>query len=372
MTAIGIGLIGTGYMGKAHAVAMQAVATVFNTALRPVCELLCSTTPEGAKSKANEFGFNRSTSDWHDLVGDRRVEAIVIASPQLTHKDIALAALAAGKHVFCEKPLGASLDEARSMAAAAASAGVANMVGFNYIRTPASQLAREIINQGEIGNIVHVRAEHTEDFFADPEAPANWRTRHRSAGNLGDLAPHIVNGVLRLVGPIERLIADFQTVHASRPAADGGSESVSNDDQANILCRFESGAMGSLSISRISTGRKMGYAYEITGTKGALRFDQEDQNSLWFYERNARRGRQGFTRILTGPDHPDYVSFCLGPGHGTGYGDQIIIEARDFLKAIGTGKPVFPTFQDGLEVSRIIAAAFRSGEESRWVRLAEI
>jgi predicted dehydrogenase len=370
MTDIGIGLIGTGYMGKVHAVALHAVGAVFNTHLRPVCEMICSTTKSGARQKAVEFGFRRSTDNWHDLVEDDRVDAIVIASPQSTHRRIVIAAFAAGKAVFCEKPLGSSLDDARAMAAAAAACAVPNMVGFNYVRTPATQLAREIIVNDEIGDIVHVRAEHTEDFLADPETPSSWRTRDASSGTLGDLSPHIINAVLRLVGPIEQLVSDVQTRYVTRPGTNE-RESVCNDDQANLLCRFENGALGSISMSRIATGRKMGFAYEITGTRGALRFDQEDQNVLWFYDSRSRRGRQGFSKLLTGPEHPDYKAFCIGPGHGTGYCDQIIIEVRDFLNAIETGAPVFPTFLDGLEVSRVVAAAFRSNEDRRWVRVAD-
>jgi len=244
------------------------------------------------------------------------------------------------------------------------------MIGFNYIRAPAMQLARAMIAGGEIGDIVHVRAEHTEDFLADPQEPASWRTRDTCAGNLGDLSPHIINAILRLIGPIDRVVADVQTVHATRPGQDG-REAVTNDDQANFLCRFESGAMGSITVSRVATGRKMGYAYDITGTKGALRFDAEDQNALWFYDARVRTGRQGFSKLLMGPDHPDFGAFCEGAGHGTGYAAQIIIEARDFLKAIETKEAVFPTFHDGLQVSRVIAALFRSHEESRWVRIAE-
>jgi predicted dehydrogenase len=256
------------------------------------------------------------------------------------------------------------------MTAAAARSGLANMVGFNYIRAPAMQLAHEMIANGEIGDIVHVRAEHTEDFLADPEAPASWRTREGCAGALGDLSPHIINAVLRLAGPIERLVADVAAVHGTRTGADG-PEAVTNDDQVNILCRFEHGTMGSIMVSRVATGRKMGYAYDITGTKGALRFDAEDQNALWFYDARLRSGRQGFAKLLTGPAHPDFGAFCEGAGHGTGYGDQIVIEARDFLRAIETRAPIFPTFNDGLEVSRVAAAAFRSSEERRWVRIAE-
>jgi len=188
---------------------------------------------------------------------------------------------------------------------------------------------------------------------------------------MGDLSPHIINAALRLVGPIAEVVADIEIVHPMRPGPDG-PEAVVNDDQAHLLCRFENGAMGSLLFSRVATGRKMGYAYEITGTEGAIRFDQEDQNTLWLYVRRSRPGRQGFTKLMTGPDHPDYRAFCLGPGHGTGYNDQIIIEARDFLKAIETGEPVFPTFADGLAVSRVIAAAQHSSRERAWVRLSEI
>ena len=233
------------------------------------------------------------------------------------------------------------------------------MAGFNYIRTPASQLARQIIAAGEIGDITFLRAEHTEDFLADPQSPATWRTRARSNGNMGDLAPHPVNAALALAGPIRELIAEIDIVHKTRPGA-AGPEAVTNDDQAQIMCRFESGALGSIFVSRIATGRKMGYAYDIYGTKGAIRFDQEDQNALWLYKGEQRPDRQGFTKILTGPLHPDYQPFCLGPGHGTGYQDQIIIEARDFLRAIETRQNVWPAFRDGMMVDEIIEASFVS------------
>jgi predicted dehydrogenase len=358
-------------MGKAHSIALKAVATVFDTPLRPVCEVIATTTAEGAAGKARALGFNRSTGDWRDLVADPKVSAIVIASPQGTHREIALAALAAGKPVFCEKPLGASLDDARAMTEAAERAAVTNMTGFNYIRTPASQFAHTIIASGEIGDIVYVAAQHTEDFLADPRDKADWRTRDMASGTMGDLAPHIINAVLRLVGPIESVVGDHKTVHAVRTGPDG-PERVGNDDQAHFLARFANGAMGSVFISRVATGRKMGYAYEITGTKGAIRFDQEDQNALWLYDAGAPIGRRGFTKILTGPEHPDYAAFCEGPGHGTGYNDQIIIEMRDFLKAIATSEPVFPTFRDGLEVSRVTQAVLRSCERGGWVDVSEV
>jgi predicted dehydrogenase len=367
---IGIGIVGGGYMGKAHSVAMNAVAAVFDTPLRPVLETICTTTEAGAADKARQFGFARSTADWRVLVADPKVEAVVIASPQNTHREIALAAFAAGKHVFCEKPLGINVAESRDMVAAARKSGRTSMTGFNYIRTPASQLARQIIAAGEIGDITWFRGEHTEDFLADQQEPANWRTRDRASGNMGDLSPHILNAMLALCGPVKSLIAEIETVHKKRPGPNGPVE-VQNDDQAQLMVRFESGAMGQLWISRVATGRKMGYVYEIFGTKGAIRFDQEDQNALWLYKGDQRPDRQGFTKILTGPLHPDYQPFCLGPGHGTGYQDQIIIEAKDFLVAIATGKPVWPTFEDGMLVNQLVEASFVSSAAKRWVNVSE-
>ncbi len=366
MPEIGIGIVGGGYMGKAHSVAMSAVGAVFNTALRPRLEMICASTPESAERYRAAYGFLRATEDWRVLVNDPAVEAVVIASPQETHRQIAEAAFALGKPVLCEKPLGASMEDGAAMVAAAEAAGVTNMVGFNYVRTPATQFARQLIADGELGDITWFRGEHTEDFYADPDAPATWRTTGMANGTIGDLAPHMVNGALALMGPIKAVMAEVETVHDTRP---GGK--VTNDDHAQIMCRFQNGAMGNIYVSRISTGRKMGYAYEISGTKGALRFDQEDQNALWFYRREGPEAQRGFTKILTGPAHPDYEPFCQGPGHGTGYQDQIIIEAKDFLEAIHTGHPVWPTFRDGHEVNRVLAAALASSQRQRWQDISD-
>ena len=361
VTEIGIGICGGGYMGKAHAVAMSSVGAVFNTYLRPRLEMVCATSPQSAKRYQKAYGFAQSSGDWRKLVSDPKVEAVVIASPQETHREIAEAAFAVGKPVLCEKPLGASIEDSAAMVAAAKAAGVANMVGFNYVRTPATQFARNLIANGHIGDVTWFRGEHTEDFYADPNAAASWRTRGMSNGTMGDLAPHMINCALALVGPISKVLGEVETVHTERS---GGR--VTNDDHAQMMCRFKSGAMGHMYFSRIATGRKMGYAYEITGTKGAIRFDQEDQNTLWLYRMEGPEATRGFVKILTGPSHPDYEPFCQGPGHGTGYQDQIIIEARDFLRAIETGEAVFPTFRDGHEVNIVIAAALASNDAKAW------
>ncbi len=368
MRNIGIGIVGDGYMGKAHSVAMAAVGAVFDTALRPTLEMLCATSDASAERYRRAYGFARACTDWRVLVADPAVQAIVIASPQETHRAIAEVAFALGKPVFCEKPLGASLADAGAMTQAAEASGCVNMVGFNYIRTPASQFARALVQGGEIGAVTWFRGEHTEDFDADPDKPAPWRNFGQANGTMSDLAPHMVNAALALIGPIASLCADIATVHKTRPGPNG-PVAVDNDDIGQFLCRFANGALGHLSFSRVAMGRKMGYAYEITGTKGAIRFDQEDQNALWLYRADEPAGQQGFRKILTGPDHPDYLPFCQGPGHGTGYQDQIIIEARDFLRAIETGTPVWPTFRDGLEVARVIDAAHASHAARGWIDL---
>lgn len=352
-------------MGKAHAVAMSAVGAVFDTGLRPQLEMICASTPASAEKYRAAFGFARATDRWQVLVADPAVEAIIIASPQETHRAIAEAAFRLNKPVFCEKPLGASLQDSRAMVAAAE--GQISMTGFNYIRTPASQFARKLVAEGAIGEITWFRGEHTEDFLADPNRPANWRTTGDANGTMGDLAPHMINAALALVGPIDRLIAEVETVHSTRP---GGK--VTNDDQAQMMCRFANGAMGQMYFSRISHGRKMGYAYEITGTKGAIRFDQEDQNALWLYTADEPEATRGFRKILAGPAHPDYLPFCQGPGHGTGYQDQIIIEARDFLRAIETKTSLWPSFKDGMDVAQVVAAAFAASRSKSWVDIASL
>lgn len=362
MAEIGIGLVGGGYMGKAHAVALAAVGAVFDTALRPRLEVIAATSADSAERYRKAYGFARGTGDWRDLVADPKVQAVVIASPQSTHRAIAEAAFAAGKPVFCEKPLGASLADGKAMVAAAEASGQVNMIGFNYVRTPATQFVRQLLAEGAIGEVTWFRGEHTEDFLADPQSPATWRTTGRATGCMGDLAPHPVNCMLALMGPVAELSARIETVHASRP---GGT--VDNDDHGQLMLRFASGAMGHLYISRTATGRKMGYAYEIHGTKGSIRFDQEDQNAVHLYRAEGPEATRGFTRILTGPYHPDYLAFCQGPGHGTGYQDQIIIEARDFLAAVHAGRSMWPTFRDGLAVSQIIETAFQSSEGGRWL-----
>ncbi len=361
---IGIGIIGGGYMGKAHAVAYSGVGAVFDTTLRPRLARVAAGSQVSAERYAQAFGFERASPDWQTLVDDAAVEAVVIASPQDTHRGIAMAAFASGKPVFCEKPLGASLEDAKAMADMAVAAEQVAMVGFNYAGTPAFQLAKELLNEGAVGDITWFRGEHAEDFLADPKAPGLWRGQGDANGTLGDLAPHMIFAAQTLMGDITQVSAVLETVHETRP--DG---QVTNDDQVQGMCRFSTGTMGHLFFSRVATGRKMGLAFEVVGTKGAIRFDQEDQNALWLYRAEGAERTRGFTKILAGPEHPDYAAFCQGPGHGTGYQDQIIIEAKTFLQAIAGEVAAFPSFSDGLSVSIVADAMRKSADKGAWVEV---
>ncbi|WP_308915556.1 Gfo/Idh/MocA family oxidoreductase [Jannaschia sp. LMIT008] len=366
MAEIGIGVVGGGYMGKAHSVAMAAVGAVFDTPLRPRLEMIAASTDASAERYRAAYGFARGTGDWRVLVSDPAVEAVVCATPQVHHRAIVEACAAAGKPVLCEKPLGASLDDAMAMTRAVADAGVVAQVGFNYVRTPATQFARSLVADGTLGQVTFARIEMTEDFFADPDEWA-WRAEGDPAGCLGDLAPHPINLMLTLMGPVDALSATLETVHPTR-----AGRAVTNDDQVQMMLRFTSGSTGHLFASRTALGRKMGYAYDLYGTKGSLRFDGEDQNSVHLYRAEGPEALRGFARILTGPEHPDYLPFCQGPGHGTGYGDQIVIEAKDFLRAIHAGQATFPTFEDGLEVARVAEAARRSHHSGGWISMEDI
>ncbi len=368
-----IGLIGTGYMGKAHAIAFRNAPAVFPLSGEPVCEMVAEVNPELAAAKARELGFNRATGDWRELVTDTAIDVVDICSPNYLHKEMALAAIAAGKHVYCEKPLALSSIDALEMTEAAERAGVKTLVGFNYPKNPTVQLAREIITSGEIGEIVHFRGTFNEDYLADGALPFSWRLQREfsGAGTLSDMGSHIINMALYLVGPITELCADLQTVHVERPISDqpGQTGTVENDDQVHLLARFANGAIGTLESSRIAWGRKNGLWFEITGTRGTLIYDQERLSELQLYTADDARNRQGFRRILTGPEHPDYRHFCVSAGHGLGYNDMKAVEVRDLVEGILADRPLWPDFRAAYQVHRIMDTVERSAAERRWIAL---
>lgn len=363
MKEIGIGLIGTGFMGKTHALAFRAVRAVMGDV--PACrlELLCDTPAERAQQMADQFGFARSTADWRALVADPKVDLVSITTPNALHHEMALAAIAHGKHVYCEKPMALTLDQAREMAEAARSAGVRTLVGYNYIKNPAFTHAQRLISEGRIGRVVHFRGWVDEDYQADPDLPWTWRTRLSEAGlgALGDLGCHLVSMAWGLGGPIKSLIADSQIIHETRPMPDGsGRGAVENEDTATAIVRFASGAHGSLSTSRSAWGRKNRLDWEAHGTMGMITFCQERMNELTIYENSGPRAEQGFRTILSSPEHPPYGQFCPAPGHQLGFVDLKTIEAAEILRAIANNSKAHPDFDDALEFEAVIHAIAES------------
>ena len=360
MTGLGIGLIGTGFMGKTHTLAWGAVGAVMGPDLPAVrLEMLCDTPFQAATDKAGQFGFARATDDLRALVNDPRVDVVSITTPNSLHHEMACAALKAGKHVWCEKPMALTLAQAEEMAAYARAAGTVTVVGYNYIRNPAFLHAKALIEAGRIGRVVHVRGWVDEDYQADPDLPWTWRARLADAGlgSLGDLGCHLISMVVGLAGPIESLVADTQIIHQTRPLPDGtGRAAVENEDTATALLRFANGAHGSIATSRSAWGRKNKLDWEIHGTRGMICFAQERMNELQIYLNEGPRAEQGFRTILSGPDHPPFGAFVPAPGHQLGFADLKTIEAADLLVAIRDGTEAYPSMQDALVFERVIHA----------------
>lgn len=374
MRSIGIGLIGTGFMGKAHALAFRAARAVLGDVPPARLEVLCDTPEDKARAMADQFGFSRAVDDWRALVADPEVDLVSITTPNRLHREMALAAIAAGKHVWCEKPMGLTLAEARDMAAAAKEADVKTMVGYNYVKNPAFLHAQKLIAEGAIGRPVHFRGFVDEDYQADPETPWSWRARLHEAGlgALGDLGCHLVSMACGLMGPVEGLVADMQTVHETRPLPDGsGRAPVENEDVASALLRFSSGAQGVISTSRSAWGRKNRLDFEVHGTKGMIVFEQERMNELRLYLNEGPAAQQGFRTILTGPAHPPFGAFCPAPGHQLGFNDLKVLEAGAFLRWVGGGEKSSPDFSEALEFEKVIHAVARSAREGRRVEISE-
>ncbi|MEQ9812739.1 MAG: Gfo/Idh/MocA family oxidoreductase [Azospirillaceae bacterium] len=370
MDGIGIGLIGTGFMGKCHALAYRAVSAVFADVPAPRLAVLCDVPASRAEAAARQFGFARAVDDWRALVADPAVDVVAITTPNSLHREMALAALAAGKHVYCEKPLSLTLEEAEEMAAAAATAGTVTLVGYNYLRNPALIHAARLVGDGAIGRPIHFRGIVDEDYMADPGLPWSWRCRRAEAGlgALGDMGCHLVSVATHLAGPIASLVADVETVHAERTvppgtAGSGVAGSVDNDDIATALVRFRSGISGMITTSRVAWGRKGRLAWELHGDAGMLAFDQERMNELRLFQAGPDKALHGFKTILSGPAHPPYDAFLPAPGHGLGFNDQKTVEVAHLLRAVAGRETPHPDFAAALQIERVIHAIARSAAE---------
>jgi predicted dehydrogenase len=372
MKTLRIGLVGSGFMGKAHALAYRNVGGIFRLPVKVELELIADASKEAAERAANDLGFARATGDWRALVSDARVDIVSVTAPNALHVPIALAAIAAGKHVHCEKPLAPKAEQARGLVEAAEKAGVKTQVGFNYVKNPLIALAYEVIEQGEIGDIVSFRGIHAEDYMADPATP--WHFRMDPAGGAGviaDLGSHIIAMARYLLGPISEVCGHLETVIAQRPEAPGSvrMHPVEVDDIAHAMVRFARGCTGTIEASWVSQGRKMQIEFEVVGSKGALAFSQERFNELRLYKVEGEASRNGFRTIVAGPGHPPYGAFCPAPGHQLGFNDLKTIEMRDFLLDIAGEPHARADFREGWEVQKVIDAIIRSARSRQWVRL---
>ncbi|HSI92883.1 MAG TPA: Gfo/Idh/MocA family oxidoreductase [Jiangellaceae bacterium] len=380
---LGIGMIGYAFMGKAHSHAWRNAPSFFTLPLVPRLRVLAGRNAAAATAVAEKFGWEHVETDWRALIARDDVDVVDVCTPGDTHAEIAIAALAAGKHVLCEKPLANSVPEAEAMAEAARMAqarGVRSMVGFTYRRVPAIKLARSLVAEGRLGTIRHVRAQYLQDWLIDPQAPLSWRLDKERAGSgaLGDIGAHIVDLTQYITGErITGVSAMMETFVKERPVAasfDGlagtageGVGPVTVDDAAIFLGRFSGGALATFEATRFATGRKNAIRIEINGTDGSLAFDFEDMNLLHLLETSDGAKTAGFRRILvTEPEHP-YIAAWWPAGHILGYEHGFTHQAVDLVNAIAEGHDPEPSFADGLNVQRVLAAVEDSAaKDSVW------
>ncbi|MFE4994676.1 Gfo/Idh/MocA family protein [Streptomyces mirabilis] len=383
---LGVGMVGYAFMGAAHSQGWRTVGRVFDLPRTPVLAAVCGRDASAVRAMADRHGWAAAETDWRALIARDDVDLVDICTPGDSHAEIALAALAAGKHVLCEKPLANTVEEAEAMTEAAEAAfarGQMSMVGFNYRRLPATSLARRMVAEGRLGALRHVRVTYLQDWLVDPEFPLTWRLRKELAGSgaLGDLGAHIVDLAQYLAGePVVGVSALTETFVRERPLPGGASSGLSAvsetspraggvgtvtvDDAALFTGRFASGALASFEASRFATGRKNSLRIELNGERGSLAFDLERLNELSYHDHTEPGTHAGFRRILvTEPDHP-YLEAWWPPGHGLGYEHTFTHQARDLVRAIAAGRRPEPSFADGLRVQRVLAAVEESAEKN--------
>lgn len=376
---LGVALIGHAFMGAVHSHAWQSAPRAFDLARRPSMRVICGRSAESTKAAASRLGWADVETNWRRVIERDDIDVVDICTPGHTHAEIAIAALAAGKHVLCEKPLANSTTEAAAMADAAdeaAGRGVLSMVGFTYRRVPAIQLARQLVAEGRLGDIRHVRAQYLQDWLIDPESPLSWRLDKTLAGSgaLGDIGSHVIDLVQFISAErIESVSGALRTFVTERPveAESNGFTGVAGtergpvtvDDAAFFLADLSGGGVGVFEATRFASGRKNAIRIEINGSKGSLAFDFEDMNVLHYLDLTDEAHVSGFRRIVvTEPGHP-YLSGWWPPGHVLGYDHAFVHQAADFAEAVTTGVAPEPSFRDGLGVQLVLDAVERSAEQ---------
>jgi len=380
---LNIGMIGYGFMGRAHSNAYRQVSQFFPLEYHPVLKACCARKTEKIKAFAENWGYESYETDWRKLVERRDIDLIDIGTPNNTHKEIALAAAAAGKMVLCEKPLAMSVAEGEEMTTAVEKAKVPNMVWFNYRRVPAIALARQLVDEKRIGRPFHYRATYLQDWTIAADVPQGgaglWRLDAEVAGSgvTGDLLAHSIDTAIWLNGPIKKVTARTETFVKERMHAETGKvQPVGIDDACMFLAVFENGSMGTFESTRYARGRKNFNTFELNGEAGSLYFDLEDPQYLEYFKySDPATGKKieshltGWQKIhVTNPEHP-YMKQWWVPGCTIGYEHTFINALADFLKSLETGKPVQPDFRAALETQKVCDAVLASAKSGQWVEI---
>ncbi len=378
---IGVGVIGMGWMGEVHSRSYLQIPLRFGASgIRPRLVVCADDVEQRASEAQSRFGFARWTTDWRAVIADPEVEVVNIATPNALHHEIALAASAAGKHIFCEKPVGRNSKETADIERAARQAHVLSGVGYNYRWAPLVQYARRLIDEGRLGDLTHYRGRFFCMYGSNPHSVLSWRFERDIAGlgTLGDLMSHAIDMAHMIAGPIARVVGNEETFIRERPLAtpgegthfttrtEGPSGAVTNEDYVGALVRFQNGVQGTLEACRVINGPKCQMAFEVNGTRGALSWDFERMNELVLYLPDGDGGHEGYTRIMTAPEHPFHAHFNPGAANGLGYDDLKTIEAYQFLQSVADGRQGTPGFAEALAVADVQAAIQRSWTSERW------
>lgn len=382
---LGVGMVGYSFMGETHSLAWRDVNRFFDLPAQVDMVAIAGRNPDSVQAAADKLGWRESVTDWRELIARDDIDVIDICTPGDTHAEIAIAALEAGKHVICEKPLANTRAEAEAMVAAADTAhakGAKAMVGFNYRRVPAMSFARQMIADGRLGEIRHVRARYLQDWITDPDFPLVWRLQKDLAGSgaLGDIGAHIIDlSQFLLDENLNEVSALLETFIKERPLADGSAGlsasgavetgEVTVDDAALFIGRFNGGAIGTFEATRFASGRKNAIQLEINGSKGSIAFDFESFNELWFHDDTQPAAEAGFRRILVTEEEHPYVAAWWPPGHVIGYEHTFTHEMRDFVEAVVNGDDPRPSFKEGLQVQRVLDAVEESANARSWQQI---
>ena len=378
---IGVGVIGMGWMGIVHSRCYLRVGQHFPDLNLCPRLIICADEVADRSSEAKDrFGFERQTSNWQKVIADPDVEIVNIAAPNSMHLEIVQAAAKAGKHIFCEKPVGRNPRETANIEYAARQANILTCVGYNYRWAPLVQYARQLIQEGRLGQITHYRGRFFAGYASNPHAVLSWRFQRELSGlgTLGDLMSHVIDMAQMIVSPVKSAVSNSKTFISQRPLPTPGEGThftvqkggpagdVTNEDYVGTLVQFNNGAQGTLEACRIISGLKCQMAFEVNGTEGALNWDFERMNELNLYLPNENNYHDGHVRVLSGPEHPFHLQFNPAPGTGLGYDDLKVIESYNFLKAIEHGKQMKPGFAEALSVARVQTAIQESWESERW------